>query len=110
MAVALVLSLAASYQFKELFISLIIPLIAINLVVNPILLNQYLKQSSITKNTWKVNFMDPMQIKKDSLFKYLNSTALCLAFIFYQQINLVCDYMNKKRDNSQTKKTSYEIS
>jgi NhaP-type Na+/H+ or K+/H+ antiporter len=32
-AVALVLSLAASYQFKELFISLIIPLIAINLVV-----------------------------------------------------------------------------
>jgi Na+:H+ antiporter len=51
MAVALVLSLAASYQFKELFISLIIPLIAINLVVNPILLNQYLKQSSITKNT-----------------------------------------------------------
>ena len=41
MAVALVLSLAASYQFKELFISLIIPLIAINLVVNPILLNQY---------------------------------------------------------------------
>lgn len=51
MAVALVLSLAASYQFKELFISLIIPLIAINLVVNPILLNQYLKKSSITKNT-----------------------------------------------------------
>ena len=51
MAVALVLSLAASYQFKELFISLIIPLIAINLVVNPILLNQYLKKSTITKNT-----------------------------------------------------------
>jgi CPA1 family monovalent cation:H+ antiporter len=51
MAVALVLSLAANYQFKELFISLIIPLIAINLVVNPILLNQYLKNSSITKNT-----------------------------------------------------------
>jgi len=51
MAVALVLSLAANYQFKELFISLIIPLIAINLVVNPILLNQYLKKSSITKNT-----------------------------------------------------------
>jgi len=41
--------------------------------------------------------MDPMQIKKDSLFKYLNSTALCLAFIFYQQIDLVCDYTNKKR-------------
>jgi len=51
-----------------------------------------------------------MQIKKDSLFKYLNSTALWLAFIFNQQINLVRDYMNKKRDNSQTKKTSYEIS
>jgi monovalent cation:H+ antiporter, CPA1 family len=51
MAVALVLSLAASYEFKELFISLIIPLIAINLVVNPILLNQYLKKSTITKNT-----------------------------------------------------------
>jgi CPA1 family monovalent cation:H+ antiporter len=51
MAVALVLSLAASYEFKELFISLIIPLIAINLVVNPILLNQYLKKSSITKNS-----------------------------------------------------------
>ena len=51
MAVALVLSLAANYEFKELFISLIIPLIAINLVVNPILLNQYLKKSSITKNT-----------------------------------------------------------
>jgi CPA1 family monovalent cation:H+ antiporter len=51
MAVALVLSLAANYQFKELFISLIIPLIAINLVVNPILSSQYLKKSSITKNT-----------------------------------------------------------
>jgi CPA1 family monovalent cation:H+ antiporter len=47
MAVALVLSLAAKYEFKELFISLIIPLIAINLVVNPILLNQYLKKSNI---------------------------------------------------------------
>jgi NhaP-type Na+/H+ or K+/H+ antiporter len=48
MAVALVLSLSAKYEFKVLFISLIIPLIAINLVVNPILLNQYLKKSSIT--------------------------------------------------------------
>jgi CPA1 family monovalent cation:H+ antiporter len=48
MAVALVLSLASTYEFKELFISLIIPLIAINLVVNPILLNQYLKVSKIT--------------------------------------------------------------
>ena len=48
MAVALVLSLSTQYEFKELFTSLIIPLIAINLVVNPILLNQYLKKSSIT--------------------------------------------------------------
>jgi len=47
MAVALVLSLSSTYEFKELFISLIIPLIAINLVVNPILLNQYLKVSKI---------------------------------------------------------------
>jgi monovalent cation:H+ antiporter, CPA1 family len=45
MAVALVLSLSADYEFKNQFISLIIPLIAINLVVNPILLNQYLKKS-----------------------------------------------------------------
>ena len=47
-AVALVLSLSTQYEFKELFTSLIIPLIAINLVVNPILLNQYLKKSNIT--------------------------------------------------------------
>ena len=48
MAVALVLSLSTQYEFKELFTSLIIPLIAINLVVNPIVLNQYLKKSNIT--------------------------------------------------------------
>jgi CPA1 family monovalent cation:H+ antiporter len=48
MAVALVLSLSAEYEFKNLFISLIIPLIAINLLVNPVLLNQYLKKSKIT--------------------------------------------------------------
>ena len=47
-AVALVLSLPTDYEFKELFISLIIPLIAINLVVNPILLNQYMKKSKMT--------------------------------------------------------------
>jgi monovalent cation:H+ antiporter, CPA1 family len=47
MAVALVLSLSAEYEFKNLFISLIIPLIAINLLVNPVLLNRYLK-SKIT--------------------------------------------------------------
>ena len=45
---ALVFSLSAEYEFKNLFISLIIPLIAINLLVNPILLNQYLKKSKIT--------------------------------------------------------------
>lgn len=48
MTVALVLSLSAEYEFKDLFISLIIPLIAINLLVNPILLNQYLKKSKLT--------------------------------------------------------------
>jgi monovalent cation:H+ antiporter, CPA1 family len=47
-AVALVLSLPADYEFKNQFVSLIIPLIAINLVANPILLNQYLKKSKIT--------------------------------------------------------------
>ena len=44
-AVALVLSIPAAYEFKDLFISLVVPLIAINLVVNPILLNWYLKKS-----------------------------------------------------------------
>ncbi len=48
MALALVLSLTSAYEFKELFISLIIPLIAINLMVNPVLLNQYLKVPKIT--------------------------------------------------------------
>jgi CPA1 family monovalent cation:H+ antiporter len=47
MAVALILSISSEYEFKDLFTSLIIPLIAINLVVNPILLNQYLKKSHI---------------------------------------------------------------
>ena len=47
-AVALVLSLSADYEFKNLFISLVIPLIAINLLVNPVILNQYLKKSRIT--------------------------------------------------------------
>jgi CPA1 family monovalent cation:H+ antiporter len=49
MAVALVLSLSSTYEFKEQFVSLIIPLIAINLVVSPILLNQYMKKSKITQ-------------------------------------------------------------
>jgi len=48
MTVALVLSLSSEYEFRDLFISLIIPLIAINLLVNPILLNQYLKKSKLT--------------------------------------------------------------
>jgi CPA1 family monovalent cation:H+ antiporter len=47
-AVALVLSLPTEYEFRELIISLIIPLIAINLLVNPILLNQYMKKSKMT--------------------------------------------------------------
>ena len=45
-AVALVLSLSSDYQFKDLFISIVVPLIAINLVVNPIVLNHYLKKTS----------------------------------------------------------------
>jgi monovalent cation:H+ antiporter, CPA1 family len=44
-SVALVLSITAGYEFKGLFISLVVPLIAINLVLNPILLNWYLKKS-----------------------------------------------------------------
>jgi CPA1 family monovalent cation:H+ antiporter len=44
-AVALALSISAEYEYKDLFISLVIPLIAINLLVNPILLNWYLKKS-----------------------------------------------------------------
>ncbi len=48
-AVALVLSVSADYEFKDLFISLVIPLIAINLVANPILLNRYLKKSMTSK-------------------------------------------------------------
>jgi CPA1 family monovalent cation:H+ antiporter len=44
-AVALALSISADYEFKALFISLVVPLISINLVLNPILLNWYLKRS-----------------------------------------------------------------
>jgi len=47
MAVALVLSLSSEYELQPLFISLVIPLIAINLVANPILLSHYLKKSKI---------------------------------------------------------------
>jgi CPA1 family monovalent cation:H+ antiporter len=45
--VALVLSLPAEYEFKNLFVTLTISLIAINLIVNPILLDRYLKKSKI---------------------------------------------------------------
>ena len=47
-SVALVLSLPAEYEFKNLFIGLIISVVAVNLVVNPILLDRYLKKSKIT--------------------------------------------------------------
>jgi CPA1 family monovalent cation:H+ antiporter len=46
--VALVLSLPAEYEFKNLFVTLTISLIAINLIVNPVLLDRYLKKSKIT--------------------------------------------------------------
>jgi len=44
-AVALVLSLPLEYEFKNLFIGLIISVVAVNLVVNPILLDRYLTRS-----------------------------------------------------------------
>lgn len=43
-SVALVLSLPATYEYKELFVTLIAYLIAINLVLNPILLTKYMKR------------------------------------------------------------------
>src|SRR5512145_2535104 len=59
-AVALALSISADYQFKDLFISLVVPLIAINLVVNPILLNWYLKKS-MSSNMNKSQFSEKSQ-------------------------------------------------
>ena len=44
---ALVLSLPAQYEFKNLFVTLTISLIAVNLVTNPILLGRYLKKSKL---------------------------------------------------------------
>ena len=44
-SVALVLSIPLGYEFKELFVAMIIPLIAINLILNPVLLNRYLSKS-----------------------------------------------------------------
>jgi CPA1 family monovalent cation:H+ antiporter len=46
--VALVLSLPAEYEFKNLFVTLTISLIAVNLIINPILLGRYLKKSKVT--------------------------------------------------------------
>ena len=46
-AVALVLSLPATYQYKEIFVMIIGILIAINLVLNPILLHEYLKKTKL---------------------------------------------------------------
>ena len=45
--VALVLSLPAEYEFKNLFVTLTISLIAVNLVINPILLGRYIKKSKV---------------------------------------------------------------
>lgn len=59
-AVALALSISAEYEFKDLFISLVVPLIAINLVVNPILLNWYLKKS-MSSNMNKSQFSEKSQ-------------------------------------------------
>lgn len=59
-AVALALSISADYEFKDLFISLVVPLIAINLVVNPILLNWYLKKS-MSSNMNKSQFSEKPQ-------------------------------------------------
>jgi len=44
---ALVLSLPAEYEFKNLFVTLTISLIAVNLITNPILLGRYLKKSKV---------------------------------------------------------------
>ncbi|KAF5417729.1 MAG: Na(+)/H(+) antiporter 1 [Candidatus Methanophagaceae archaeon] len=46
-AVALVLSLPATYPYKEIFVMIIGILIAINLVLNPILLHEYLKKTKL---------------------------------------------------------------
>ena len=59
-AVALALSISADYEFKDLFISLVVPLIAINLVLNPILLNWYLNKS-MSSNTDESQISEPPQ-------------------------------------------------
>jgi CPA1 family monovalent cation:H+ antiporter len=45
---ALVLSLPGEYEFKNLFVTLTISLIAVNLIINPILLGRYLKKTKVT--------------------------------------------------------------
>ena len=49
-AVALVLSLPPSYEYKGLFVTLIVYLIAINLFLNPVIINQLLKKQSSVKS------------------------------------------------------------
>ena len=46
-SVALVLSLPVTYEYKELFVTLIVYLIAINLVLNPVLLTKYMKRMKL---------------------------------------------------------------
>ena len=43
----IVLSLPATYQYKEIFVMIIGIVIAINLVLNPILLHEYLKRAKL---------------------------------------------------------------
>nr|CBH38146.1 hypothetical protein BSM_16230 [uncultured archaeon] len=43
----IVLSLPATYQYKEIFVMIIGIVIAINLVSNPILLHEYLKRAKL---------------------------------------------------------------
>jgi NhaP-type Na+/H+ or K+/H+ antiporter len=88
MAVALVLSLAANYQFKELFIGLIIPLIAITLVVNPILLKSVPEKLKHYKEFLSSELYGSNANKKRYIIQVPNFDSLYLAFIFYQQINL----------------------
>ena len=46
-AVAMVLSLPIEYEFKNLFITLVISVVAINLILNPILLDRYIRKSKL---------------------------------------------------------------
>jgi CPA1 family monovalent cation:H+ antiporter len=46
-AIALVLSLPMEYEFKNLFSTLVISVVAINLIVDPILLARYIRKSKL---------------------------------------------------------------